>query len=86
METLSGGPPSSPTPLGRGLRRGEVRPIPPIPNIQQRFVATTARALERGTIAQTFFGGIGEAIDHHLSIALDSVPPDLLPFLRAFCT
>ncbi|KAG9228797.1 hypothetical protein BJ875DRAFT_412000, partial [Amylocarpus encephaloides] len=54
--------------------------------IQQHFVSGTSKALERSTTGQIFFGGTAEAVDHHLSTALDKAPPDLLPYLRAFCT
>lgn len=86
METPLRRPPATPTPLGRGIGKGGVRPIPPLPNIQQQFVSGTTEALERGAIGQIFFGGTAEAVDHHLSTALDRAPPDLLPYLRAFCT
>lgn len=86
METPLKRPPALPSPLKRGLGRGGGRPIPPLPNIQQQFVLATAKAFERSSIGQTFFGGTAEAIDCHLSTALDKAPPDLLPYLRAFCT
>ncbi|KAG9230576.1 hypothetical protein BJ875DRAFT_546071 [Amylocarpus encephaloides] len=86
METPPRRPPASPTPLRRGFGKGGVRPIPPLPNIQQHFVSGTSKALDRSTTGQIFFGGTAEAVDHHLSTALDKAPPGLLPYLRAFCT